>query len=186
MRTDRKGNTMQLRKKWVIVVLLATLMVPGTAFCADVAKIGVVEFQRFLDKSDAGKLIKAQITEKGKEMEADLKKQGADIEELRKRLEREALVMSKDMREEKEREFRIKVNDIKTLKKKYEMELQDLQKQLMGELQQETDAIIQDIGKAGGYLLIMDKRGVLYSPSGIDITDEVIKRHNAMRAKKAK
>ncbi len=177
---------MQFRTKWMMVALLTALMLPGAAFCADVAKIGVVEFQRFFDNSDAGKLIKAQITEKGKTMEADLKKQGAEIEELKKRLEREALVMSKDMREEKEREFRIKVNDIKVLQKKYEAELQGLQKQLMGELQKETTEIIEDIGKSGGYLLIMDNRGVLYAPSGIDITDEVIKRHNAMRAKKSK
>jgi hypothetical protein len=71
--------------------------------------------------------------------------------------------MSKEMREEKEREFRIKVNDIKTLQKKYEVELQGIQKKLMAGLQSETLEIIDEIGKSGGYLLIMDKRGVLYS-----------------------
>jgi outer membrane protein len=50
---------------------------------------------------------------------------------------------------------------------------------MMGGLQKETLAIIDEIGKSGGYLLIMDKRGVLYSPSTIDITDEVVKKYNA-------
>jgi outer membrane protein len=112
-------------------------------------------------------------------MEDELKQKGAELEELKKRLEREALVMSKEMREEKEREFRIQVNDIKTLQKKYERELQGLQKDLMGGLQQETLEIIDDIGKSGGYLLIMDKRGVLYAPGTVDITDQVIKRYDA-------
>ncbi|MGA6924093.1 MAG: OmpH family outer membrane protein, partial [Desulfosarcina sp.] len=95
-------------------------------------------------------------------------------------------VMSKEMREEKEREFRIKINDIKTLQKKYEVELQGIQKKLMGGLQDETLEIIDEIGKSGGYLLIMDKRGVLYSPSTVDITDEVIKKYNAQYAKTKK
>jgi outer membrane protein len=52
--------------------------------------------------------------------------------------------MSKDMREQKEREFRIKVNDIKTLQKKYEVELQGIQKKLMAGLQSETLEIIDE------------------------------------------
>jgi len=43
--------------------------------------------------------------------------------------------------------------------------------------------IIEEIGKSEGYLLIMDKRGVLYSPSTIDITDQVVKKYNAKYSK---
>ena len=177
---------MQQASKWVILTVLAVFLGTGSGLCADVAKIGVVEFQRLFDNSEAGKEIKAQITEQGKKMEAELKIKGAEIEELKKRLEREALVMSKEMREEKEREFRIKVNDIKTLQKKYEAELQGIQRKLMAGLQAETEEIIDEIGKSGGYLMIMDKRGVLYSPGTIDITDEVIKKANAKYAKDKK
>jgi outer membrane protein len=172
--------------RWIILAVLAVFFVSGSALGADVAKIGVVEFQRLFENSDAGKEIKAKITTQGKKMEAELKEKGAEIEELKKRLEREALVMSKEMREEKEREFRIKVNDIKTLQKKYEAELQGIQNKLMGGLQSETIEIINEIGKSGGYLLIMDKRGVLYSPSTIDITDEVIKQYNVQYNKNKK
>ena len=181
-----KGEFMRFAGKWIILTVLAFFLVGGSGFCADVAKIGVVEFQRLFENSDAGKEIKAEITTQGKKMEVELKEKGAEIEEIKKRIEREALVMSKEMREEKEREFRIKINDIKTLQKKYEVELQGVQKKLMGGLQSETLEIIDEIGKSGGYLLIMDKRGVLYSPTTIDITDEVIKKYNAQYAKNKK
>ncbi len=172
--------------KLTTLVLLALFMGSGYGFCADVAKIGIVEFQRLFENSDAGKEIKAEISEQGKKMEAELKEKGAEIEELKKRLEREALVMSKKMREENEREFRIKVNDIKTLQKKYEADLQRIQRKLMAGIQAETLEVIDEIGKAGGYTLIMDKRGVLYSPSTFDVTDEVIKKYNQKYAKKKK
>lgn len=181
-----KGEGMRPVNKWTILAFLVFFLSVSTSFGADVAKIGVVEFQRLFENSDAGKEIKSQITAQGKKMEAELKEKGTEIEEMKNRLEREALVMSKEMREEKEREFRIKVNDIKTLQNKYELELQGIQKKLMGGLQSETLVIIDEIGKSGGYLIIMDKRGVLYSPSTIDITDEVIKKYNAQYTKKKK
>jgi outer membrane protein len=165
--------------KWIGLTLLVTIVSSATALCADSVKIGVVEFQQLFENSDAGKEIKAQINEKGKAMEAELKEKGTQIEELKNRLEREALVMSREMREEKEREFRIKVNDVKTLQKRYEVELQGMQKELMGALQKDTLDIIAEIGKSGKYNLIMDKRGVLYAPDNVDITDEVIKKYNA-------
>lgn len=182
--TSRKGKSMQAAKKVIMLTVFALLVWAGSGFCADVAKIGVVDFQRLFDNSDAGKEVKDQITSQGKQMEAELKDKSNEIEEIKKRLDRESLVMSKEMREDKEREFRIKINDFKSLQNKYEMELQDTQKRLMGGLQRETLAIIGDIGKSEGYLLIMDKRGVLYSPSTIDITDQVIKKYDSSYVKK--
>jgi outer membrane protein len=168
--------------KWIIWAVVAVVLGVSTGLCADNAKIAVVEFQRLFENSDAGQEIKAQLTEKGQKMEQELKAKGAEIEEIKQRLERESLVMSKDMREEKEREFRIKINDIKTLQKKYEADLQGFQNELMGSLQKDTLEIIDEIGKAEGYLLIMDKRGVLYAPGNVDITDEVIKKYNQQYA----
>ncbi|PID41042.1 MAG: hypothetical protein CR984_00065 [Proteobacteria bacterium] len=172
--------------KWMMLAVLTVVLSSSPGFGTDMGKIGVVEFQRLFENSEAGKEIKAEITRQGKKMEAELKQKGAEIEELKKRLEREALVMSKEMREDKEREFRIQVNDIKSLQRKYEAELQNVRKKLMGKLQEETLEIIDEIGKSGDYLLIMDKRGVLYSPGTVDITDEVIRQYDARYQKTKK
>lgn len=53
-------------------MIFAFFFVGGSGFCADVAKIGVVEFQRLFENSDAGKEIKAEITKQGKKMEASV------------------------------------------------------------------------------------------------------------------
>ena len=181
-----KGENMRLHSKWFGFFLIVLLVLVESGLCADVAKIGVVDFQQLFEQSEAGKKVKEQITAEGKKMEAELKGKGSEIEDLKKRLEREALVMSKEMREEKERDFRIKVNDIKMLQKKYESELQNMQKHMMGDLQQDVISIIEEIGKSGGYLMIVEKRAVLYSPSTIDITGEVVKKYNTAYAAKNK
>jgi outer membrane protein len=155
------------------------------SYGADVAKIGIIDFQRVLTSSKVGKSAQEEINRKGKKMEADLKVKGAEIEELKKRLERESLVMSKAQRDEKEREFRIKINDLKSLRKKYTEEFKVFEAELVQKIQKDLFELVSEIGKREGYLLIMEKRegGILYSPNAIDITDKLIKRYNARAGK---
>ena len=173
-------------KNWILVLACVALFgLPDFSLAADVAKIGVVDLQRVMETSDMGKSAQAQIKQQKDKMETDLKDKGAEIEQIRQRLEREAMVMSKESREEKEREARIKLNDFKTLQKKYRNELQQLEKRLVSQLQKDTIALVDEIGKKEGYLLIISRVGVLYSPNTIDITDQLIKRLNENYAKKS-
>ena len=170
---------MRIYKVAGIICIFSILMLGGhDALAADVAKIGVIDFQKILETSAAGKAIQTELKAKNEMMAADLQKKGEEIEKISKRLEREAMVMSKEMREEKEREHRIKVNDFKSLQKKYRAELQKLQVELMQKLQTDLTAITADIGKKEGYLLIMDKRGVVYAPTSVDLTDKIIQMLN--------
>ena len=153
---------------------------------ADVAKIGVVDYQKVLETSAAGKTIQNALKTENEKMANDLQRKGAEIEAIQKRLERESMVMSKELREEKEREQRIKINDFKTLQKRYRSELQKLQVELMQQLQVDITDITQGIGKKEGYLLIMDKRGVIYAPNSVDLTDKLIRQLNAKSAKAKK
>ena len=175
-----------LNKKWTFV-LVCVVFLGMSDFClaADVAKIGVIDLQRVMEASSAGKAAQAQIKQQKDKMETDLKDKGAEIEQIRQRLEREAMVMSKESREEKEREARIKLNDFKTLQKRYRTELQQLEKRLVSQLRNDTITLVNEIGKKEGYLLIISRVGVLYSPNTIDITDQLIKRLNELHSKKS-
>lgn len=176
---------MRNKKCILVMVCIAFLGLSDFSLAADVAKIGVVDLQRVMETSDPGKSAQAQIKQQKDKMETDLKDKGTEIEQIRQRLEREAMVMSKESREEKEREARIKLNDFKTLQKKYRNKLQQLEKRLVSQLRDDTIALVDEIGKKGGYLLIISRVGVLYSPNTIDITDQLIKRLNERYAKKS-
>ena len=160
-------------------VCLFCLIWIGSAIAADVAKIGVIDVQRIMSTSEQGKAAKAQIKEQSDKMTVALKEKGAEIEELKKQLERESMVMSREKREEKEREFRIKLNDLKSLEKRYRGELQAMEKRLAGDMRKAVFALVEDIGKKEGYLMIINNFNVMYSPGSIDITDRIIKELNA-------
>ncbi len=57
---------------------------------------------------------------------------------------------------------------------------------LSGKITKDVFEIAEKIGKRDGYSLIIDRRvgGVIYAPSAIDITDDVIKKYNALDAKR--
>lgn len=167
-----------------MILFLVIFFLSNPALAADVAKIGVIDLQKILEVSEAGKSIQEELKKEKDKMESDLKEKGAEIETIRKRLERESMVMSKEMREEKEREQRIKINDFKSLQQKYRSELQKLEAELMNQLKADINEIVESIGKNEGYLLIVNKFGVLYSPSSIDITDQLIQKLNTKATKK--
>jgi outer membrane protein len=169
---------------WIISIIV--IMVGHHAFAADVAKIGVIDLQKILETSATGKFIQSELKKAKDKMEADLKEKGAEIENIRKRLERESMVMGKEKREEKERESRIKINDFKSLQKKYRLDLQKLEGELMNQLKDDIDEIVNEMGKKEGYLLIINKLGVEYSPNSIDVTDKIIGKLNTKFTKRKK
>jgi len=166
-----------------MTVVMAVIGIAGNAHAADIAKVGIIDAQRILETSSAGKAAQAQIKEKSVRMAEELKKRGSEVEQLRAQLEREAMVMSQEKREDARREFRIKLNDFKGLEQKYRGELKQLEQKLVGRIQTDIIQLTQEIGKKGGYLLIINKPAVLYSPTSIDITDQLIQKYNAKYAK---
>jgi outer membrane protein len=174
--------------KRAIVILSMILFffggVPG-GFCADIAKIGVIDFQKILKDSSAGKITQKQISTKGAELQKKLQSEKNQLDELKKAFEREALVLSPEKQNEKQREFRIRVNDFKKMQDDFAKEFKGLELRLLNSIQKEVFAIAGEIGKEQGYLLILEKKtaGILYHPSQLDITDQLIKRYNLKMSK---
>lgn len=176
---------MNVMKNILAVGVLSFFFLTGTSPAADVGKIGVVDFQKILEVSNPGKAAQAEIDKQGKQMETDIKDRGAAIEDIEKKIEQESLAMSKEAREEKQRELRIKIGDFKALQRKYMEDFKALEMQNIDRIQKEVIALVQDIGKKEGYTMIVERRsgGVVYMPSSIDMTDTVIQIYNTQNLK---
>ncbi len=169
-----------------LMIVAAVLALVGTpALGADAPKIAVVNLQTVLETSVAGKAAQGELKAQRDKLEADLKQKGSEIQELEKRLQREAMVMSKETREDKERELRIKASDFQALQKSYRGDLQDLERKLMGQLQKDVSELVNDIAKKEGYILVISNIGVIYSQPTIDITNRLIQELNAKAGKKS-
>lgn len=163
------------RIAWMVSLL--TLLFISQTYAADM-KIGVIDFQRVLKESKGGKAAKAEIEKKGKALEASLVKKGKELEAEKKKLEAEAMVMNAESRENKAREFKIKVMDFQALQKKSADDFKKYEGEVIRRVQKDVFGMVETIGKKGKYTLILEKSAALYSPSGIDITDQLIKMYN--------
>jgi len=169
--------------KRTIVILSIIIFFFGfvpKGFCADVAKIGVIDFQKILQTSSAGKMTQKQMREKGNKFQKKIKAEKAQLDEIKKSFEREALVLSPEKQQEKQRDFRIRVNDFKKMQEDFSREFKRLETRLLTKIQKEVIQIANEIGKEEGYSLILEKKtaGIIYHTDQLDITDQIIKKYN--------
>lgn len=172
------------------IIVLFTFVVFGwltlpSAFCADAAKIGVVDFQKILNESSAGKMIQKEIGDRNNEIKEKLIGEKNLIDKMKADFQREALVLSQEKQDEKAREIRIRNNDAIKMEKRLTDDFKRLQAELLRQFQNDIGLIVSEIGKKEGYLLILEKKrsAVVYSPEHIDITDAVIQEYNKKTAK---
>ena len=171
-----------MRKKLFVIIAILSVFVVGTglSLAADVAKIGVVDFQRFIEESNLGQAAQATIESKGGKMESKMRELRTQIEEIKKSLERDAMVMGREAIDERQRSYTIKKMDFENLSNKYVRSIKKLEIQLIADVRNSFLSLAEELGKKGGYLLVMEKQGVVYyHPSAIDVTDKLIEMSNS-------
>ncbi len=166
--------------------LFALMTLPALGAERDV--IAVLDFQKILETSSAGKAAQAKINTEGKKMEGDLKEKGDEIKTLEKKMELERMVLSKEAREEKQREVRIKINDYKSLQAKYRSDIKKLETKVIDKMQEDVFGLVEKIAKSNNYLLVLEKRagGVIYFKQTMDITAQVIEQYDKKIASETK
>ena len=176
---------MTMKNAMVSTMILCITMIlsTGGGIAADVAKIGILDAQRVLEISSAGKAAQARIKAEGNQRTDDLKKKAEEFKNLEEQLKREAMVMSQEKRDDKSRELKIRKVEIEDLQKKYSREMSQMQQELLSRIQTDIVKLARDLGKEQGYLLILTKDNAVYYPSSIDITDKLIEQYNARFAK---
>jgi len=176
-----------MKRILIAIITLAFIagFTPGV-FAADVAKIGVIDFEKIIKESSAGKLTQQELQKKGAEFQGKLKNEKDSLDAISKSFEREALVLSPEKQQEKEREFRIRVGDFKKMQEDYTKEMRRIEIEKINQLQKDVFQIADDLGKKEGFLLIIERKtaGVIYMPATVDITSQVITKYNAKVATK--
>jgi outer membrane protein len=162
------------------VTLVVAWVQPAQA--TDSLKIGVMDQQAVMERSKAGKSaleeIKLYSTTRQKIIDAD--------EQELKELER-ALLQDSDnklgeaAKQEKQEQFRGKVEAYQRRLQEFNREVQQKQQEMIAEYSKRIAAAAQAVAQKDGYLAILDKgneallRIVLYHQPGLDVTDLIVK-----------
>ena len=159
--------------------IIITFIIPS--YGADVAKIGILDYQKVLNESLLGKKIKNELKKIGDNYVADLEAKGKEIQKLENELkglsslEKTSSVTNKEKVDKKIRTLNIKIYDLKKLQNTYQKELREKEEERFIYINEIIQKIAAEIGKKERYLLIKDKTFIAYCPEDINITDKVIK-----------
>jgi outer membrane protein len=165
-----------------IFFLALSLLIALPSWAQGPVKIGVIDGKRCIEQTEAGKKIYSLYREKYAREQKELEAQGSALKKLQEEYSTKREVWAADVKREKEKELIRKEED---LQDKFREKGQNFQKE-EGEAFQKLSAEIFEtasaIGREQAFTLIMEaKSGVVYFNPAFDLTDQVIKRHNARK-----
>ena len=154
----------------------------GSVWAADF-KIAYVDIQRAVNECNAGKDAKNSITKELEKIQRLNAEKQKELQTMKESLEKQGPMLTPDARANKEKEFQSKVRD-------YQRWVDDNQKDIQQKTQEKERNIsiglvklIQKVGADEGYTLILERNEsiVLFASKALDITDRMIKAHDAQK-----
>jgi outer membrane protein len=174
----------------VVTFLLGLVFLWGapSAWGGEVLKIGVIDLQKCIQQSEAGKKASKGLQEKADRIKKDLETRRDELKKLSEEFNKKSNVLSADAKREKEKELIRKDEDLRELVRKKEEEMRKDEYNAMQPLLTELFEVTKKLAKDEGYTLILEaKSGVVYFSKPVeDITDKVVKLTNEPKKEKKK
>jgi outer membrane protein len=173
----RAKVTMTAMMVLAVLSALGWALAPALAQAPQPSRVGYVDLQRILAKSQAGVQAREQIEKDKASMQKQVDSQKGDYDKLRDELEKKGQLLSADARREKTEALERKTRDIRRLLDDLEKELQKKEQTMGAKILRELEGIFTRVGKEKGYAVIVERRqaGVVYGAPEVDVTEEVIK-----------
>ena len=147
-------------------------------------KIGVMNVQKVLTSSVAGKAAKEKFDAKMKELQDKFKAEEEELLAMQKNIEKKSTAWSEETKQEKVLEFQKKRRELQAKTEDARYELKGLQDKELAPILKALEKVVDTYGTANGYTVILDaKNHVIFFERGIDISDKLIVELDAAMAK---
>jgi outer membrane protein len=170
-------------KRGTVYVAVASAVLALAAPALAEIKIGIVDLQRALNESAAGKKAKDQFKVEFDRMQGSLKGEKDRLDKMKEDLDKQSAVLKADDRKAKADEFERRQRDLRRKLEDSDAELRKKDQELTGEILKDLATVIQELGQRDNYTVVLENSSssVLYGAKSIDITDEVIRTFDARR-----
>ena len=133
-------------------------------------KIGLLDIERMLTETPAGKRANDAFEKTRKAKQAELDKNQADLKKADADLDRQASVMKPEVVAAKKTDLEKQFVALHQTYVKLERDLAGERTKLVHDLLEKADPIIKDIAKSEGVLLIVDREAAVWWDQTIDLT----------------
>lgn len=165
-----------LKRVMLVVSLMAFIGIGLTAGTvrAESQKIGVMNIQKVLLESSAGRKAKVIFETRMKELQSKFKVQQDNLIALQQEIEKKSSAWSKDKKGEKIRELQLGQREMQVKSEDAKMELRQLQDKKLEPILKMLQTVVDSYGEKNGYSLILDSKvAVLYAAPNIDVSEDI-------------
>ncbi len=168
----------------VTLAAAAVLGLAGLVPAQEASKLGIVSSQDILDKSVEGKRVLAQLQAADKKYAESITRADDQIKQLQNRLSAQRLTLTPEAAAGIQADIQKAQTQRQRMAEDAARAMQELQARSLDQLQSEIMPIIEQLRKDKGLDIIFDlgKPGVAYVNPALDLTAEVIKRYDALKA----
>jgi len=145
--------------------------------------IAVMDPTRVVEQSPQYETARQELQKKVSEREQELQVQQKQIEELRKKLERDAALMSEEEIQLLQNDIRNRDRKLKYAQEEFREDFALRQNELRTKLAQQVEEVVRELAKEQNIDLILSE-GIVYASERIDISDKVVERlKSSLKAK---
>jgi outer membrane protein len=154
----------------------------GSVWAADF-KIAYVDIQRAVNECNAGKDAKKAITKEVEKFQRQIADKQKELQTMKESLEKQAPMLNPDARTNREKEYQNKLREFQRWGEDTQNEINQKRMEMERNISIGLQKVIQKVGADEGYTFILEKNEnvVLYISKTIDITDRMIKAHDAQK-----
>jgi len=144
------------------------------------SRIGFVDLQRVLARSQAGAAARDQLEKERGAMQKQVDGTRNEIQKLQEELEKKGQLLAPESRREKQETLERKVRDARRLMDDLQKELQKKEQELTVKVLNDISGVVAQVGKERGFSVVVEKRGaaVIWGAPEADITEDIIKAAN--------
>lgn len=165
----------------VPTVALAALVGCASAGTQPEGRVGVIDPQRILNETSAGKKAKDSLETFTKNRQALIELDEKELRRMEEDFVKQASVLSAAAKREREEQFRRRMAEYQQKAAELNREVQEKQKDVLDGFREKIETVTAKVAKQLGLQVVIEKgRGgpTVYSDASVDISDRVIQEFN--------
>lgn len=137
------------------------------------AKVAIIDLDRTLQETPAGKRASDAFEKARKTKQGELDKKQKELQRMGADLDKQKAVLKPEVEAAKRADLERKFVELQELYVKLERELASDRAKLITDILKKASPIIEEIAQAEGVTLVIDRSAVIFADKNIDLTEKV-------------
>ena len=168
------------RRMFAALAVGATLAlaVPAAAQDKNLARIAILDVERVLTQSEAGKNALKQITDQRKRYQEEISKAEDQLRNEERELVQSRATLAAEAFDEKRRAFERKVQDTQRMVQQRSGTIDGMMRNAREQIGKAALAALQELIRERGFNVVLDRKQIVATDPSLEVTDEVMTRVN--------